>query len=70
MGVSTRSSEAVQSDEKEERARRAERLAKMFARWAEQDVSDEPEWDIADIEPIRFRVPVLDVEADEDEGGT
>jgi hypothetical protein len=26
----------------------------MLARWEEEDVSGEPDWDIEDIEPMRF----------------
>jgi hypothetical protein len=36
----------------------------MLRRWAAEDVSDEPDWDVADIEPIQFRVPVVEPEAD------
>jgi len=58
--MSTQSTEAVRLDEQDERARRAERVARMFARRAAQDVSGEPEWDIEDIEPVRFRRMVVE----------
>jgi hypothetical protein len=30
----------------------AARIAAMLDRWEAEDVSDEPDWDIADIEPL------------------
>jgi hypothetical protein len=29
----------------------------MFERWAAEDVSDEPDWDVEQIERIRFSSP-------------
>jgi hypothetical protein len=29
----------------------------MFGRWAAEDVSDEPDWDVDEIERIRFSSP-------------
>jgi hypothetical protein len=31
------------------------RIAAMLDRWETEDVSDEPEWDLTDIEPVMFR---------------
>jgi len=36
------------------RAEQAARVAAMLERWAAEDVSDESEWDIGQIERIRF----------------
>ncbi len=60
MHVSTQRSEAVRIDEQAERAQRAERVRAMLKRWAAEDVSDEPDWDVEDIEPVRFRRVVVD----------
>ena len=59
-GVSTQPSEAARLDEQDERARRAERVRAMLERWAAEDVSDEPDWDVEDIEPMRFRRAVVE----------
>lgn len=40
---------------REERTERAARIAAMLDRWAAEDVSDEPEWDVGDIQPMTFR---------------
>jgi hypothetical protein len=56
-----------QAFELDDRARRAERLAKMFARWEAEDVSDEPEWDVEQIAPLRFREAVVELEDPSDE---
>lgn len=48
---------------REERAERAARIAAMLDRWAAEDVSDEPEWDLEDIQPVALRSssgPVVD----------
>jgi hypothetical protein len=29
----------------------------MLARWEAEDVSDEPDWDIADVAPLALREP-------------
>ena len=39
----------------------------MFERWDADNVSDEPEWDINDIEPLGFRVPLVESETDSNE---
>ncbi len=62
--MSAQQSEAALLDAQGERARRAERLTQMFARWEAEDMSDEPDWDVEDIEPMRFRTPVLTPESD------
>jgi hypothetical protein len=36
------------------RAEQAARVAAMLERWAAEDISDEPAWDIDQIERIRF----------------
>jgi len=46
-----------------ERAERAARIAAMLDRWASEDVTDEPEWDVGDIQPVTLRSsssPVVD----------
>jgi hypothetical protein len=35
----------------------AKRVAAMLDRWSAEDVSDEPDWDVADIAPIALRIP-------------
>jgi hypothetical protein len=37
------------------RRERAARVGAMFERWAAEDVSDEPEWDVDQVEGLRFR---------------
>lgn len=37
------------------RKERAARIAAMLDRWAAEDVTDEPEWDVGDIQPMSFR---------------
>ena len=39
------------------RAEQAARVAAMFDRWAAEDVSDEPEWDIDQVEQVAFSSP-------------
>lgn len=36
---------------------RATRVGAMLDRWEKDDASDEPDWDVADVEPIALRVP-------------
>jgi hypothetical protein len=38
----------------DELAERAARVRAMLARWASEAASDEPEWSIEDIEPMRL----------------
>ncbi len=33
------------------------RIAAMLERWSAEDVSDEPEWDVSDIERVALRSP-------------
>jgi hypothetical protein len=35
----------------------AKRIAAMLDRWDAEDVSDEPDWDVTDIEPVALRIP-------------
>ena len=39
------------------RAEQAARIAAMFKRWAAEDVSDEPDWDVDQVEQITFSRP-------------
>jgi hypothetical protein len=34
---------------------RAQRVATMLDRWAAEDASDEPDWDVSDLEPLSLR---------------
>ena len=34
---------------------RTQRIAAMLTRWEAEDLSGEPEWDLAEIEPLRLR---------------
>ena len=36
------------------RAEQAARVAAMFERWDAEDVSDEPEWDVDQVEQVAF----------------
>lgn len=48
---------------RQERAERAARIAAMLDRWAAEDVTDEPEWDVGDIQPVTLRSssgPIVD----------
>jgi hypothetical protein len=43
------------------RSEQAARIAAMFKRWAVEDVSDEPDWDVDQVEQIEFsRSPAAD----------
>ena len=44
------------------RAEQAARVGAMFERWAAEDVSDEPEWDVDQVERIRTRATISSVE--------
>jgi len=44
------------------RAEQAARVAAMFERWAAEDVSDEPDWDVDQVEQIAFPRPPTAVE--------
>lgn len=37
-----------------ERTEQAARLAAMLKRWATEDVSQEPDWDVESLEPVLF----------------
>lgn len=43
---------------RKEAAERAVRIAAMLDRWAAEDVTSEPEWDVEDLEPMTLRAPV------------
>jgi hypothetical protein len=34
---------------------RAQRLLAMLDRWEAEDVADEPDWDVATVEPLKLR---------------
>jgi hypothetical protein len=53
---------------REEKAERATRIAAMLDRWAAEDVSDEPEWDVGDIQPMTLRSSGGPVRADSHPG--
>ena len=38
-------------------AEQAARVTAMFDRWAAEDVSDEPEWDVDQVEQVAFSAP-------------
>lgn len=46
------------------RADRARRIEAMLERWASEDCSDEPDWDVDEIEPLRLRVPIVEPEGE------
>lgn len=54
--VSTpRPAKDVEKALREEMAERAARIGAMLDRWAAEDISDEPEWDVGDIQPMTLR---------------
>ena len=44
------------------RAEQTARIAAMFERWTAEDVSDDPDWDVDQIERIRFSSPTKAIE--------
>lgn len=48
---------AEDPDPDHEREARAGRVAAMLDRWAQEDVSGEPDWDVGRIEPLRLPTP-------------
>jgi hypothetical protein len=61
--VSPRQTNDAEMALRKERAERAARIAAMLDRWAAEDVSDEPEWDVGDIQPAALRTssgPIVD----------
>lgn len=50
--VSPRQTKDAEAALRQERAERAARVAAMLDRWAAEDVSDEPDWDVGDIRPV------------------
>ena len=59
--TASRSTPAAKTPEETRRARvlpqvdRSKRVVSMLARWAAEDVSDEPDWDIDDVARISLR---------------
>lgn len=54
--VSTlRQTKDVEKALREEMAERAARIAAMLDRWAAEDISDEPQWEVGDIQPMTLR---------------
>jgi hypothetical protein len=53
--ASPRSASSADKTSLEEAAARAARIAAMLDRWNAEDVSKEPDWSIADLEPITLR---------------
>ena len=49
------SSEKPAPSAKDERRERARRVRAMLERWADEDVSDEPEWGVAEVTPVGLR---------------
>lgn len=54
MSASSEKPAPSAADESRERARR---IRAMLQRWADEDVSDEPEWEVAEVTPMSFRDP-------------
>ena len=50
-----RSAKHVETSSPREMAERAARIEAMLDRWDSEDVSDEPEWDVKDLEPMTLR---------------
>lgn len=53
--VSPRQTNNTDEALRQERAERAARVAAMLDRWAAEDVTEEPEWDVGDIQPAVLR---------------
>ena len=54
-GMSGGSNQARLLSAEEEAAERAARVRSMLERWAAEDVSGEPEWDVSDVAPLSLR---------------
>jgi hypothetical protein len=61
MSIRSQNDQVVTREQ--ERSERAARVTAMLERWAQQDVSREPEWDIDDVQ--RLRLGRVDAESDE-----
>ncbi len=55
MVTTPRQTKNVEKALQEEMGERAARIAAMLDRWAAEDISDEPEWDVGDIQPMILR---------------
>ena len=53
--ASPRSASSADEASPQETAERAARIAAMLDRWNAEDVSKEPDWNIADLQPITLR---------------
>ena len=53
--ASSRSASSADKASSQETAERATRIAAMLDRWNAEDVSKEPDWNIADLEPVTLR---------------
>jgi hypothetical protein len=58
--VAAPTNQAASLDAQSELAGRAERVRAMLCRWAGEDVSDEPEWDVDAIASVRFGRAVVE----------
>lgn len=58
--VAAPTNQAASLEAQNELAGRAERVRAMLLRWAGEDVSDEPEWEVEAIEPVRFGRAVVE----------
>ncbi len=47
--------EAQPTTPEDDNKERAARIARMLQRWAQEDLSNEPDWDVADITPLFLR---------------
>jgi hypothetical protein len=55
MVTTPRQAKNVEKAPQEDMVERAARIAAMLDRWAAEDISDEPEWDVGDIQPMTLR---------------
>ena len=55
MVSSSRQPFDAEAARRKERLERAARVAAMFERWAAEDISEEPDWDVDQISPVEFR---------------
>jgi hypothetical protein len=53
-----RSTKADDTATRKEAMERAARITAMLDRWAAEDVSGEPEWNVEDLEPMTLRTAV------------
>jgi hypothetical protein len=62
--ASPRSASSADKAPPQETAERAARIAAMLDRWNAEDVSKEPDWSIADLQPITLRHSTEDEKPD------